>query len=47
MLSKLRHVSDKKSMKSVDYAIFESHLSYALLDWAQNTNTVFICYRNP
>ena len=40
MLSKLRHVLDVKTLKSVYYAIFESHLCYALLVWAQNTNSV-------
>ena len=40
MLSKLRHVLDKKTLKSVHYAIFESHLCYASLAWAQNTNLV-------
>ena len=40
MLSKLRHVLDIKTPKSVYYAIFESHLWYASLVWAQNTNSV-------
>ena len=40
MLSKLRHVLDMKTLKSVYYAIFESHLFYASLVWAQNTNSV-------
>ena len=42
MLSKLRHVLDKKALKSFYYAIFESHLYYASLFWAQNTNLVKI-----
>ena len=38
MLSKLRHVLDIKTLRSVYYAIFESHLCYASLVWAQNNN---------
>ena len=40
MLSKLRYVLDIKTLRSVYYAIFESHLCYASLVWAQNTNSV-------
>ena len=40
MLSKLRHVLDIKTPRSVYYAIFESHLCHASLVWAQNTNPV-------
>ena len=40
MLSKLRHVLDIKNLRSVYYAIFESHLCYASLVWAQNNNSV-------
>ena len=40
MLSKLRHTLDSKTLRSVYYAIFESHLCYASLVWAQNTNSV-------
>ena len=40
MLLKLRHVLDIKTLRSVYYAIFESHLCYALLVWAQYTNSV-------
>ena len=40
MLSKLTHVLDIKTLRSVYYAIFESHLCYASLIWAQNTNSV-------
>ena len=40
MLSKLRHVLDIKTLRSVYYAIFESRLCYASLLWAQNTNSV-------
>ena len=40
MLSKLRHVLDIKTLRSVCCAILESHLCYASLVWAQNTNSV-------
>ena len=40
MLSKLRHVLDIKTLTSVYYAIFESHLCSVSLVWAQNTNLV-------
>ena len=40
MLSKLRHVLDIKTLRSVYYAIFESHLCYGSLVWAQNNNSV-------
>ena len=39
-MSKLRHVLDIKTLRSVYYAIFESHLCYASLAWAQKTNSV-------
>ena len=38
MMSKLRHVLDIKTLKSVYYAIPESHLCYASPVWSQNTN---------
>ena len=40
MLSKLRHVLDIKTLRSVYYAKFEYHLCDASLVWAQNTNSV-------
>ena len=40
MLSKLRQVLDIKTLRSVYSAIFESHLCYASLVWAQNNNSV-------
>ena len=40
MLSKLSHVLDIKTLRSVYYAIFESHLCYASLVSAQNNNSV-------
>ena len=39
-MSKLRYVLDVKTLKSVYYAIFKSHLCYASLVWEQNTNSV-------
>ena len=50
MLSKLRHVLDIKTLRSVYYAIFEPHLCYASLVWAQNANSVKRLYslqKNP
>ena len=40
MLSKVRHAWDIKTLRSVYCSIFESHLCYASLVWAQNTNLV-------
>ena len=40
MLSKVRHAWDIKTLRSVYCSIFESHLCYASLVWAQNTNSV-------
>ena len=40
MLSKVRHFVDKKTLKSIYYATFESHLFYSCLVWAQNTNSI-------
>ena len=40
MFPKLRHVLDIKTLRSVYYAIFESHLCYAALFWVKNTNSV-------
>lgn len=40
MLSKLRHVLGKKTLRSVYYAIFESHLCYASFFSAENTNSI-------
>ena len=36
----LRHIFDIKTLRSVYCAIFEPHLCYASLVWAQNTNSV-------
>ena len=40
LLSKLRHVLDIKTLRSVYYAILESHLCYDSLVWAENTDSV-------
>ena len=40
MLSKLRDMLDMKTLSSVYYDIFESHLCYASLVWTQNTDSV-------
>ena len=40
MLSKVRHFVDKKTLKSIYHAIFESHLLYSCLVWAQNINSI-------
>ena len=39
MLSKVRHFVHKKTLKSICHAIFESHLFYSCLVWAQNLNS--------
>ena len=39
ILSKLRYFIDRKSLKSVYHAIFEPHLCYYSLVWAQNLNS--------
>ena len=40
ILLQLRHVLDITTLRPVYYAIFESHLCYASLVWAQNTNSI-------
>ena len=40
MLSKVRHFVHKKTLKSIYHAIFESHLFYSCLVWAQNINSI-------
>ena len=40
LLSKLKHVLHMKTLSSVYCAIFEFHLRYASLFWAQNFNSV-------
>ena len=39
-LSKIRHYVDIKTLKSIYQVIFESHLSYTLLVWVQNSLSV-------
>ena len=40
MLSNIRHFVHKKTLKSIYHAIFESHLYYSCLVWAQNINSI-------
>ena len=40
MLSKIRHYVDFKTLKLIYHAIFESHLYYSSLVWAQNANSI-------
>ena len=40
MLSKVRHFVHKNTLKSIYHAIFESHLFYSCLVWAQNINSI-------
>ena len=45
MLSnKVRHFVHKKTFKSTYHAIFESHLFYSCLVWAQNINSIKTLY---
>ena len=37
MLCKTRHYVNKTSLRSIYYAIFQSHLSYVCTAWGQNT----------
>ena len=39
-LSKIRNYVGIKTLKSIYHAIFESHLSYASLLWAQNSSSL-------
>ena len=40
MPSNIRHYVDMKTLKSICYAILESHLSYASCVWVQNLSSV-------
>ena len=40
MLSQVRHFVDKKFLKLIHHAIFEPHLFYFCLVWAQNNNSI-------
>ena len=44
ILSKLRHFIDRKTLKSIYHAIFEPHLYYSSLVWAQNSNSIKILF---
>ena len=40
MLSKVRDMVQKKTLKSIYHGIFESHLFYSCLVWARNINSI-------
>ena len=40
MLSKVRHIMSFNALKAIYHAMFESHLNYLLLVWAQNANSI-------
>ena len=40
ILSKLRQFIDRKTLKPIYHAIFEPHLYYSSLVWAQNSNSI-------
>ena len=40
ILSKLRHFIDRQTLKLIYHAIFEPHLYYSSLVWAQNSNSI-------
>ena len=40
ILSKLRHFIDRKTLKTICHVIFEPHLYYSSLVWAQNSNSI-------
>ena len=44
MFFKLRYFVDQKTLKAILYAIFESHLNYSSLVWAQNFNSIKILF---
>ena len=46
MLSKIRRHVGIKTLKSIYYAIFESHLSYASLVWAQHSSKLHFPRKN-
>ena len=50
ILFKLRHFMDRKTLKSIYHAIFESHLFYSSPFWAQiqiQLKDYLFCKRNP
>ena len=40
LLLKIRSYVNRKTLRNIYFAIFESHLSYSCIVWAQNINTV-------
>ena len=40
LLLKIRNYVNFKTLRNIYYAIFDSHLTYSLIVWAQNINTV-------
>ena len=44
ILFSLRHFIDRKTLKSIYHAIFEPHLCYLSLVWAQNVNSIKVLF---
>ena len=40
VLLKIRNYVNMKALRNIYYAIFDSHLTYSCIAWAQNINTV-------
>ena len=40
LLLKIRNYVNIKTLRNIYFAIFDSHLSYSCIVWAQNINTV-------
>ena len=40
LLPKIRNHVNMKTLRNIYFAIFDSHLSYSCIDWAQNITTV-------
>ena len=40
LLLKIRNYFNMKTLRNINFAIFDSHLSYSCIVWAQNINTV-------
>ena len=40
LLLKIRNYVKMKTLRNINFAIFDSHLSYSCIVWAQNINTV-------
>ena len=43
LLFKIRHFLNSKTWKTIYYVIFDSHINYANVIWAQNFNPVSEC----